>query len=196
MSLATSHLCFSCPFINLEVERIRHDSAGVLQYQRQRFSRHGERQKHGKGERCGGLYPTATAHTTTCSSAPLMLPLGGEQKHSWRGLRKKADRRGWLSAPRCSSLFFLPLLPLSSSCWCCSFLPHSRSKRLEETVRNRGSSYKLTDATAWFLSRAPSSFDLHCLLRLLRAVLTEVAELHMDEVGTEKCGCLGAKAGY
>lgn len=112
------------------------------------------------------------------------------------GAAKGSRQQGWLSAPRCSSLFFLPLLPLSSSCWCCSFLPHSRSKRLEETVRNTGSSYKLTDATAWFLSRASSSFDLHCLLRLLRAVLAEVAELHMDEVGTEKCGCLGAKAGY
>lgn len=99
MSLATSHLCFSCPFINLEVERIRHDSAGVLQYQRQRFSRHGERQKHGKGERRGGLCPTATSHTTTCSSAPLMLPLGGEQKHSWRGLRKGADSKAGSQPP-------------------------------------------------------------------------------------------------
>lgn len=118
MSLATSHFWFSCPFINLEVERIRHDSAGVLQYQH--FSRQGKRQKPGKGEGGGGHCPTATAHTTTRSSAPLALPSGEEHKHSWRGLRKGADSEagsqppGALPSSSSHSSHFPPAAALSS----------------------------------------------------------------------------------
>lgn len=57
------------------------------------------------------------------------------------------DRRGpgglwrrrypaWLPAPRCTFLFYLPP---PSSCWCCSFLPHSHVERLEEMARSRRS---------------------------------------------------------
>lgn len=100
-----------------------------------------------KGTNALGLRDRPAARPAAVLLAPPLQPGGGGQ-------------RGRLAAPRCSALVCLPLLPPSSSCWCCSFLPHSSSKRLEETVRNRGSTRRLAAATAWLLRTAPAPLHL------------------------------------